>query len=133
MSFDRKNKDANSNMQSGKTPLSAHCDASPFPFLQPSTIFTIATLPWCDSREESLCLARNFKVYAPRFICILSFPSLNQYLSPLLLPLPHFVIIYLTPPSFPTPFLFFFLTIHPFPSESHPPKHIKGMSASLLQ
>lgn len=121
MSFDRKNKDANSNMRSGKTPLSAPCDASPFPFLQPSAIFTIATLPRCDSREESLCLARNIKVYALTLYLYSPLSSLNQYLSSLLLPLPRFVIIYLTPPSFPTPFPFFFSPSIPFQVNPPPP------------
>lgn len=67
-------------------------------------------LPWCYSRETDLCWARNFKVYAPLpfFVFSLFSQLFSQYLSPLLLFSPCFVIIYFTTSlSFPAPSLLF--------------------------
>lgn len=129
----------------------AHHDSSPFPFLQPSTLYDCKLQPSPGVTLGRQVFARLttskympppfFPVYLPThslssFICILSLSSLlfNQYLFPfpaLSLSLSTSISQHLFPFLLPASF-FFCLTLHLSSSESHRPKDIKGMSPPLV-
>lgn len=115
----------------------AHCNSSPFPFLQPSTLYdcrlkpspgvppgrqVFARLITSKHMPPPLLPVYIFNPSLPLFVFSLFSPLFNQYLSPLLLFLSFFVPCLSALLTHPTPL---FLTLCLSSCVSHQPRDIK--------